>query len=109
MKKTKITAAGLSMIFIAMTLTSCQVNWHGQNYRVHWWVLVVPVIIFSLSVLIASGRYIASKQYVCPQCKQSFYPKWWKAAFSMHMNDERVFKCPHCGRKGFCKEKNEWM
>ena len=89
---------GVNLFF----LTSCEVNWFNQQYDVPWWVIVVPVVVFSAIVWFAAGKHIASKKYFCPKCNKSFYPKWWHAAISIHMNDDRVFRCPHCGRKGFC-------
>jgi len=95
----------LSMALLIVSLfsfTSCKVNWGDKQYDVHWWVIAIPVVIFSVVVLVMAGKYIASKKFVCPKCNKSFYPKWWKAALSIHINDDRVFKCPYCGRKGFC-------
>ena len=89
---------GVNLFF----LTSCEVNWFDQQYDVPWWVIAVPVVVFSAIVWFAAGKHIASKKYFCPKCNKSFYPKWWHAAISIHMNDDRVFRCPHCGRKGFC-------
>lgn len=98
----KILALFVLICILTFLLTSCQVNWFDQKYDVPWWVIAVPVTIFSVLVWIVAGKHIASKKYVCPKCNKTFYPKWWKAALSIHMNDDRVFKCPHCGRKGFC-------
>lgn len=98
----KILALFVLICILTVLLTSCQVNWFDQQYDVPWWVIAVPVTIFSVLVWIVAGKHIASKKYVCPKCNKTFYPKWWKAALSIHMNDDRVFKCPHCGRKGFC-------
>ena len=80
-------------IVLVFSLSSCKVNWFDQQYDVRWWAIAIPVLVFSAIVLFVAGKHIASK---------SFYPKWWQAALSIHMNDDRVFKCPHCGRKGFC-------
>ncbi len=99
----------LFVLLCSMTalLTSCQVNWFGKHYEVSWWVIAVPVVVFSAIVWIVAGKHIASKKYVCPKCNQTFNPKWWRATVSIHMNDDRVFKCPHCGRKGFCHVSKE--
>ena len=94
-------------IVSAFTLTSCRVNWFDRQYDVPWWMIAVPVVIFSAIVFFVSGKHIASKKYVCPKCNKTFYPKWWKAAFSIHINDDRVFKCPHCGGTGFCSPSRE--
>ena len=84
------------------SLVACKVNWFDRQFDVKWWVIAIPVVIFSVIVWIVAGKHIAENKYVCPKCSKTFYPKWWKAAFSFHINDERVFKCPHCGIKGFC-------
>ena len=98
----KILALFVLICILTVLLTSCQVNWFDQQYDVPWWVISIPITILSVLVWIVAGKHIASKKYVCPKCNKTFYPKWWKAALSIHMTDDRVFKCPHCGRKGFC-------
>lgn len=95
------------MIVLSLLLTSCKVNWFDQQYDVPWWVIAVPIVIISAIVFFALGKHIASRKYVCPKCNKTFYPTWWKAAFSIHVNDDRVFKCPHCGKKGFCSLSRE--
>jgi len=106
--KRKIFSLFVLLCITTTSLTSCKVNWFDKQYDVPWWAITIPVVIFSAIVWIAAGKYIASKKYVCPKCNKAFYPKWWKAAISVHINDDRVFRCPHCGRKGFCHiEKNE--
>lgn len=94
---------------LSLCLTSCRVNWFDEHYNVPWWVITVPVVIFILIVCTAEGKHIASKKYTCPNCNKQFYPKWWKAAVSIHDhgNNYRVFKCPHCGKKGFCPVSRE--
>lgn len=105
--KKKITIAGLLIVLTAQFLTSCQVNWFDKHYDVPWWMIAVPVTIFCLIVWIAAGKYISEKKYICSGCGKSFYPKWWKAAISIHLGDDRVFKCPHCNRKSFCHVSRE--
>jgi len=96
----------IALIFVTValsfSLTSCKVNWFDKHYDVQWWVIAIPVIIFFAIVCFAAGKIIASKKYVCPECNKEFYPKWWNAALSVHINDDRVFKCPHCKKKSFC-------
>ena len=82
--------------------TSCKVNWFDQQYDLPWWMIAIPVVILLTVTWFFGGKYIASKEYICPKCGKNFHPKWWNAAFSVHINNDRVFKCPHCGRKGFC-------
>lgn len=87
----------------ALLLSSCEVHWFHKSYDVAWWVVAIPTFLIVLITLVLAGTIIASHKYVCPKCGGTFYPNRWQAAFSIHINNDRVFKCPHCGRKGFCK------
>ena len=102
MKKKRIVAM-LLLGWSILSLSSCQVNWFDKHYEVSWWVIAIPAVI----VFVWAGKHIASKKYICSKCNGAFYPKWWKAAISLHVNDDRVFKCPHCGNKGFCRISRE--
>ena len=97
----------LCLIFTALSLSACQVNWYGKQYHVSPWLIVVPVIIFTIAAWVAAGKHVTSQKYVCPKCNHSFYPRFWNAAISIHMNNDRVLKCPHCKRKGFCPPSRE--
>ena len=98
----KLVALFILICIMTVSLTSCQVNWFDKHYEVSWWIIAVPIVIFSVIVWFLVGKHIASTKYICPKCNKTFYPKWWSAAISIHLNADRVFKCPHCGRKGFC-------
>ena len=97
----------LTVCIISLSLTSCKVNWFDKQYDVPWYCIAIPVAIFTCIMFFAAGKYIASKKYVCPKCHMSFHPKLFAAMFSIHLNDDRVFKCPCCGRKGFCPPSRE--
>ncbi len=103
MKKTRILQVGFLLCSIVILLTSCKVNWFDKQYDVPWWTVALPVVAIFLITWVVAGRHIASKTYVCPQCNHTFSPKWWKAAFTVHVNSDRVFKCPHCGKRSFCR------
>ena len=83
----------LSMILM---LTSCDVHFGSKHYDVAWWVIAIPVCLFSMIMLYAGGKHISNHEFVCPECNKTFHPKWWVAALSLHINDNRYFKCPHC-------------
>ncbi len=95
---------GLFTVFGIMifSLTSCQAHWFDKQFTVPWYVIVVPSIAIVLIAWFTATKHIISQKYVCPECGKTFYPKWKDSAFSVHMNDNRVLKCPHCGKKGFC-------
>ena len=88
--------------FMTLSLTSCTVNWFDRTYDVPWWTIVIPSVLIVAVALWLAGRHISYQAYVCPECGKKFYPMFWQAAFSVHMNNDRVLKCPHCGKKGFC-------
>ena len=101
MMKKLFIASALCSVFM-FYFTSCQVNWLDKQYTVPWWVIVIPSVIIMTCSLLLAGKHITSKEYVCSECGERFYPKFLPAMFSVHLNDARVFKCPHCGKKGFC-------
>lgn len=92
---------------IAFSLCSCRVNWFRTSYDVPWWVIAAPVTLLVLLVWYFGGRHYAEKTYTCPQCGGTFQPKWWLAAFTVYVMNSRVYRCPHCGRRGFCHPKKD--
>ncbi len=105
--KKKIFLIAVLICIMILSLTSCQVNWFDRHYDVPWWMIAIPIVIFSLIVWIVAGKCIASKKYICPKCNKTFYPEWWSAAVSIHINNNRVFKCPNCKTKSFCRISKE--
>ncbi len=97
----------LSFMFLvsALVLTSCKVNWFGQTYDAPWYIILVSTIIPAFVVIVAVYFFIINATYICPECKTEFKPKWNHFYVTIHFDDERVAKCPKCGRKGFCKKK----
>jgi len=88
---------------MALLLSSCTVNWFDKQYDVPWWVIAIPVVILVLIFLVVARKCFSSREYVCPSCNHTFSPKWWQAALTVHINSDRVLKCPHCGKRGFCR------
>ncbi len=87
---------------MTLTLTSCKVNWFDKQYDAPWWAVAIPVAIFTVAVVFGCAKYISSREFMCPKCNQKFHPKWWRAMLSVHINSDRVFKCPHCGKRSLC-------
>jgi len=100
MKKGIIVALLLSVVF---NLTACEVHSFGKSYDVHWAVIAIQAVVVLLLTFIFVGLRVSKTKYVCSHCNGAFYPNFWKSAYSIHMNRQRLFKCPHCGKKGFCK------
>ena len=95
------------IITLSVFLSSCRANWFDRQIDVAWWMIAISVFLFLVTVWVVAGKCISKKRYACKKCKKSFFPAWWSAAMSLHMNEERVFKCPHCGTRGFCSVSSE--
>ena len=96
MKKISLLA---NLYILTLLLSGCRVNWFDRSYDVPWYVVAVPAAI----ILILAHIHIMSGTYICPSCGTEIKPKWYHLFTYVHNGDERVAKCPKCGRTGFCK------
>ena len=91
---------------LTVPLCSCEVHVGTTRYDVAWWVIAIPVtLIFAVTFAVCFfviGKAMSRRKYVCPECRKGFFPKRW-AVFCPHAGDTYILKCPHCGRKGFCR------
>ena len=99
--------SALLMILSAYLLTACKVNVFGSSYDVPWYIIGVPCILFLLACVLTAHGSIVRRTYQCPGCGKRFKPKWYEISSWIHLNDERVMRCPKCGRKGFCKRQDD--
>ena len=86
---------------IVLSLASCTVNWFGETRDVPWYYIAIPVSL----IAVCSYFILMSRTYVCPRCHTQFKAKPYQLSVAIHMNGERLAKCPNCGLKGFCKSK----
>ena len=93
----------IMILWISVCLSACEVHWFDKSYDVPWYMIAIPVTIFSIIVFGIGGTIISKKKYVCPTCRHKFHPSFWVAMVSLHVNSDRYFKCPRCGKKSFCK------
>ncbi len=61
-------------------------------------IAVIPIIIF----FVCLGREEIEKWFICDKCGHRFKPEDKKVLFSIRMNNERMLKCPRCGKVSFC-------
>lgn len=94
----------LSVIFSPLLMTSCEVHNNGQSWDVPWHYIAIPVTAFSVICLTVSHIYIIHNTYKCPECGTEFKPRWHEISAWIHINDDRIMRCPCCHRKGFCKK-----
>ena len=91
----------LSTAVLVLSLSSCTVNWFGETRDVAWYYIAIPVALIAVC-----GYFILmSRTYICPRCHREFKAKPYQLSVMIHMNGQRLAKCPHCGRKGFCKSR----
>ena len=91
----------LSTAVLVLSLSSCTVNWFGETRDVAWYYIAIPVALIAVC-----GYFILmSRTYICPRCHREFKAKPYQLSVTIHMNGQRLAKCPHCGRKGFCKSR----
>ena len=91
----------LIILAIALSLSSCTVNWFGDTIDVPWYFIAIPILLISVF-----GYFILiSKTYVCPYCNTEFKVKPHQLSVVVHMCKKRLAKCPNCGKKGFCETK----
>ena len=62
------------------------------------------------SVTIPELRSITSKPFVCPNCGQIFYVKWYQLLFfkaiPIYLYQSAKLKCPGCGIRDMCRRKD---
>ncbi len=94
----------LSLILPAV-LSSCmvRVNWFDSYFYAPWWAVAVPVIVSSVIIVAVAYAWCVRQTYRCPNCGTDIRPRWNEFYVCIHLNGERVVRCPVCGRKGFCR------
>ena len=69
-----------------------------------WWPFAVGLVaVVALGVWI-SAVYFKYVAYICPQCHETFQPKFKESFFAYHTPKMRRLTCPKCGRRGMCVE-----
>jgi len=92
----------LFILLLPVFLTGCEVHFGGASYNVPWWVIALPTAAILLAAFIYQGQTISKFWFSCPSCHKRFRPNWLMSAFSIHINDAHIFRCPHCGTRGIC-------
>ena len=61
------------------------------------------ILVFGLGVAIYYDINVGS--FECRQCGKKFTPSVSAYILGMHSATTRLLKCPHCGKRSFCKKK----
>ena len=90
------------IILLLCCFCGCEVHWGEETYNLPWQLVSLGAVLFTAICFIIGGVHISKKRFVCPKCYKRFKPKWWRCMFSLHVNDDRVLRCPHCKYVGMC-------
>ncbi len=95
----------LAVLGLAGVLSSCtvRVSWFDSYFYAPWWAVAVPVTVASVIVWVVAYAWCVRKTYRCPECGADIKPGWNEFSVCIHLNGERVVRCPVCGRRGFCR------
>ncbi|MBE5926693.1 MAG: helix-turn-helix transcriptional regulator [Lachnospiraceae bacterium] len=73
--------------------------------------LPVKIVLISIACLVFGvGLYVAMQgertigYYKCKHCNDTFVPSFMEYTVGMHIITTRYLKCPHCGKKSWCKK-----
>lgn len=73
------------------------------------WLRVVLIVVGTVCMLVGIGVACFLEwdagTYECKYCGHRFVPSFKSYLMSPHMGFARKFRCPECGKKGYCKKK----
>lgn len=98
----------LSVCILLISLVLIMIS--GASFEVFpfgWSVLLVVLsgITFIIALIAAILVDFDAGDYECKKCGQRFKPTLGAYIRGAHTLTKRYLKCPHCGKKSFCKRK----
>ena len=67
--------------------------------------LILSIITFIIALAAAILLDYGAGVYECKKCGQKFKPTFRAYVWGAHTLTTRYLKCPHCGKKSFCKRR----
>lgn len=67
--------------------------------------VVLSSITFVIAPIVAIMLDYSAGDYECKKCGQRFKPTLGAYVWGAHTLTTRYLKCPHCGKKSFCKRR----
>ncbi len=92
----------LLLVALLPLLTACTLVFGDTRYDVPWWVILITVGAVLLLILVPALKSTRRVWFTCPVCHKKFKPTAAKLLFSLHVNDHRILRCPHCGKRNMC-------
>lgn len=89
--------AGFTLIFVA------------ELVEMEVWLRVLLVVIGFISIIAGIGLACVLEKdagvYECQHCGNRFVPTMGAYILGMHFITKRHLKCPHCGKRSYCKKR----
>lgn len=57
--------------------------------------------IFAMVFALIKGLILSKHKFICSECNEEFYPKWYQVMFESHFGHYFRIRCPHCGKKAY--------
>lgn len=89
--------AGFTLIFVAELLE--------MEAWLRWVLIAIALIIIFTGIGLACVMDRDAGVYECPHCKERFVPTIQAYILGAHLFTKRRLKCPHCGKRSFCKKR----
>lgn len=67
--------------------------------------IMLAIIIYSLGIGVACVLDRDAGTFECPNCGKRFVPTMKEYVMGPHTITKRKLRCPHCGKKSFCKKR----
>ena len=104
-QKKKLSKMRWMMVLTGLPVTALQwvsiVLWITNGL---WWLFVVWACLAAIYGTVVSVCYFNHVAYICPECHETFKPRFKEAFWAHHTPTMRRLTCPACGRKGLCVE-----
>ena len=101
LRRVRWNLAIMAVAMVAVNLAACLI---GGLLGI-WWPIALIGVPFVLGMAVwVSVYYFRNVAYICPECNQTFQPKFREAFWAVHTPTTRRLTCPHCGHKLDWKE-----
>lgn len=67
--------------------------------------IMLAIIIYALGIGVACVLDRDAGTFECPNCGKRFVPTMKEYVMGPHTITKRKLRCPHCGKKSFCKKR----
>ena len=103
MQLTFMVGAISTISFITLILIVCAYT-AVMSTSVKVVLVAIACLIFGIGLYVAMQGERTIGYYKCKHCEDTFVPTFGEYTAGMHMWTTRYLKCPHCGKKSWCKK-----